>query len=31
MRPQGQKKIPGNDNVSIIIPRRLSAKLIADT
>ena len=30
-RPQGQKKTPGNDNVSIIIPRRLSAEFIADT
>lgn len=30
-RPQGQKKAPGNDIVSIIIPRRLSVKFIADT
>jgi hypothetical protein len=30
-RPQGQKKTPGNDNLSIIIPRRLSVEFIADT
>ena len=30
-RPQGQKKIPGNDSLSIIIPRCLCVKFIADT
>ena len=30
-RPQGQKKTLGNDNISIIIPRCLSAEFIADT
>ena len=29
--PQGQKKTPGNDSVSIIISRCLSVKFIADT
>ena len=30
-RPQGQKKTPGNDSLSIIISRRFSAEFIADT
>ncbi len=31
MRPQGRKKTPGNDNLSIITPRHFSIEFIANT